>query len=115
MIDEKKLIEYLQSMPDGCNLFRWRSPKKIKEGLTRIIDRQLKIDEWIPCSERLPEVAGYEVLATVENPYGQRRIARVFTGYGSKPFWNCNDGFDLSVWKVMAWMPMPEPYKGGGI
>lgn len=33
MIDEKKLIEHIKGMSDTCNLFRWRSPKKIKEGI----------------------------------------------------------------------------------
>lgn len=30
MIDEKKLIELIKGMPDACNLFRWRSPEKIR-------------------------------------------------------------------------------------
>lgn len=68
---------------------------------------------WIPCSERLPEIAGYPVLATLENKFGQIRVARIFTSYDLKPFWHCNNPeFDLNVWKVIAWQPLPEPYKG---
>ena len=66
---------------------------------------------WIPCSERLPDKAGYEVLATLENGYGQRRVTIIFTGYGDSQ-WQCNHKeFDLDVWKVIAWQPLPEPYK----
>ena len=66
---------------------------------------------WIPCSERLPDKAGYEVIATLENGYGQRRVTIIFTGYGDSQ-WHCNHKeFDLDVWKVIAWKPLPEPFK----
>jgi len=72
-------------------------------------------EKWIPVTERLPEIAGYEVLATLENKYGQRHVTVVFTGYGGYEFWHCNHKeFDLNVWKVIAWMPLPEPYKEEG-
>ena len=67
---------------------------------------------WIPCSERLPDKAGYEVLATLENSFGQRRVTIIFTGYGDESFWHCNNKeYDLEAWKVIAWQPLPEPYK----
>ena len=66
---------------------------------------------WIACSERLPDKAGYEVLATLENVYGQRRVTIIFTGYGDSQ-WHCNHKeFALDVWKVIAWQPLPEQYK----
>ena len=67
---------------------------------------------WIPCSERLPDKAGYEVLATLENSFGQRRVTIIFTGYGDESFWHCNNKeIDIEVWKVIAWQPLPELYK----
>ena len=67
---------------------------------------------WIPCSERLPDKAGYEVLATLENSFGQRRVTIIFTGYGDESFWHCNNKeYDLEAWKVIAWQPLPELYK----
>ena len=54
MIDEKKLIQVFEDLDEDCNLFRWRSADKIKAAIIRIINEQPKIDEWIPCSERLP-------------------------------------------------------------
>ena len=71
-------------------------------------------DGWIPVTERLPEVAGLAVLATIENKFGQRRVCVVFTGYGhtNEPFWHSNNReYDLAVWDVLAWQPLPEPYK----
>ena len=67
---------------------------------------------WIPCSERLPDKAGCEVLATLENSFGQRRVTIIFTGYGDESFWHCNNKeYDLEAWKVIAWQPLPELYK----
>ena len=67
---------------------------------------------WIPCSERLPDKAGYEVLATLENSFGQRRVTIIFTGYGDESFWHYNNKeYDLEAWKVIAWQPLPELYK----
>lgn len=71
---------------------------------------------WIPVSERLPDKAGHEVLATLENGYGQRRVTIIFTGHRDSQ-WHCNHKeFALDVWKVIAWQPLPEPYvEGGGV
>lgn len=67
---------------------------------------------WIACSDRLPDKAGYEVLATLENSFGQRRVTIIFTGYGDESFWHCNNKeYDLEAWKVIAWQPLPGPHK----
>ncbi len=44
-ISKRALIEYFEKMDDECNLFRWRSAKKIKQGLKSIIARQPTVDE----------------------------------------------------------------------
>lgn len=63
---------------------------------------------WIPCSERLPEVKiGWDsevniYLVTVDDGaiYTDIDIIR-------------KSGFDKYGSNVTAWMPLPEPYKGG--
>ncbi|MCI9092706.1 MAG: DUF551 domain-containing protein [Coprobacillus sp.] len=70
-------------------------------------------NEWISVEERLPDIAGYPCLCTIENMYGQRKVAKLFNNYGNEPFWLCNEKeIDLNVWKVIAWMPLPKPYEG---
>lgn len=72
------------------------------------------LPRWVPVSERLPEVAGLSVLATIENKVGQRRVCEVFTGYGhtNEPFWHSNNKeYDLAVWNVLAWQPLPGTYQ----
>ena len=78
----------------------------------------LKENTWIPCSERLPE-------EPKENPLFEGKCLEVYlvtTKYGSseqdkvypfRAFWNginFTDGW--RILDVMAWMPLPEPYKG---
>ena len=75
---------------------------------------------WIPCSERLPEEKdagilkklGTEkrseyVIATVEVK-GERMTVTACT-YDGK--WDWNMKYAFPDFKVVAWMPLPEPYK----
>lgn len=61
--------------------------------------------DWIPCSERLPEVKS-RVLVTVRNEcyYGGELTTDVdsYEEYGFGEWDEC----------VLAWMPLPEPYEG---
>lgn len=62
---------------------------------------------WIPCSERLPEKPeigfdGYIVQT--------RRVVQPFVGYWDGRKWT--DEEDDVVDEVIAWMPLPETYKG---
>ena len=59
---------------------------------------------WIPCSERLPENRLY-VLVTYKYEYGL--IDHGITWYGqAEEKWNTSR-------EVIAWMPLPEPYREG--
>ena len=75
---------------------------------------------WIPCSERLPEEKdagilkklGTEkrseyVLATVEVK-GERMTVTACTYDGA---WDWNMKYTFPDFKVIAWMPLPEPYR----
>ena len=59
---------------------------------------------WIPCSKRLPENRRY-VLVTYQHEYGL--IDHGITWYGE-----AEKKWDTSR-NVVAWMPLPEPYRGG--
>lgn len=68
---------------------------------------------WISCSERLPEEA-FGCLVTVMDcePSTQtdfENILPYFVGYDGET-WNNADGKEIPF-EVIAWMPLPKPYK----
>ena len=70
-------------------------------------------DGWIPCSERLPEEP-FGCLVTVIDcePVTQtdfENILPYFVGYDGES-WNDEDGNEIPF-EVIAWKPLPEPYK----
>jgi len=76
--------------------------------------------KWIPCSERLPEEYGEYQITWTTSAYGKRFIGD--SEYEITTEWDYeNDRFkgewllpdyikDHSDIKVIAWMPLPEPY-----
>ena len=60
--------------------------------------------EWIPCSERLPDDDRTKVV-TLANGNAE-------AGYYSNGDWWCvGDTISLENPTVIAWMPLPEPYR----
>ena len=71
------------------------------------------MSEWIPCSERLPDKSG-EYLITGLHHGGDKLTEELWIQVDQFD----KDGSDnpYQWWhfdeKVIAWMPLPEPYKG---
>jgi hypothetical protein len=117
LIDADKLCEDL--------LNRWSIADTRKEELIRqimadivtpIVVSQPTINNWIPCSERLPEEYG-EYICTMENGQVQEcgfvpeKQKGLITGWST-----CEaDGHKFLRNKdVLAWMQLPEPYSEEG-
>lgn len=64
------------------------------------------LPKWTPCSEALPINEDY-VLCTTEKKNGDRSVVR---GYYTGSTWAC--GMNSNV---VAWMPLPEAYKGENV
>ena len=68
--------------------------------------------EWIPCSERLPSDDEYVIVSVLDDhgdtPWKYTTVA-----------WLCNGTWiaynEILFGDVIAWMPLPMPYKGGDI
>ncbi len=80
--------------------------------------------QWIPCSERLPE-EDVEVLISYRYKEGEGDTSHVnvdITSYGQMYFggrevagekhWRQPFEYFSSNYEVIAWMPLPEPWKG---
>lgn len=67
------------------------------------------VPRWIPVTERLPEQEG-QYLVCCNNKHHQFEVARFYINYDGDR-WFCCDWNDPE--KIIAWMPLPEPYKGG--
>ena len=76
--------------------------------------RKTNVGQWIPCSERLPE---RNECVLVQTCWLDEEF-KIIAAYRDTPEWT-----DKEVWRVengyagndevIAWMPLPDPYKEG--
>ena len=130
MISRQKLIEELTDVivkhtckPSGCQdclcafeygiveesceeylEYHKLAEKIYNEFVINITNQQPPADNWIPCSERLPDESG-TYLVSIGNYNGVPKVWRMYFTTVEYPRW-------LTFYKVTAWMPLPEPYKG---
>ena len=119
LIDKDDLIKSLGIPEDmKCNNCGWVDP--IYGGCTReglsdacfFVEEAEEIGRWIPCSERLPETDMCRTLTTICTPYKGTNVRSGCFYRGL--FMNDNgDTWNATDKEVLAWMPMPEPYKEG--
>lgn len=62
--------------------------------------------KWIPCSERLPEHGGRYLISVLD---GINRRTTVAPYLPRCKAWAMNGR--MAYWKVIAWLPLPEPYR----
>lgn len=135
MIDEKKLIEELnenaKESEKDCVYWHEKGEygtERICAGRTtglvkamKIVEDQPKVGEWIPCSERLPELHRvdmesegeyYMISDSVIITDGERvSISEYEIDDGDCRGWLAHDFEEIE--DVIAWMPIPEPYRQG--
>lgn len=129
MIDETLLIEKLKKRAKGHEEDAEKSKYEnfscdIDELLLRladevdaiieVINEQPKVGEWIPCSERLPKIADvYNVTRKISEDKYNFYISdsAYFDGQNT---WHSDNRVNHGrkyLKDVVAWMPLPEPYK----
>lgn len=120
MIDEKKLVKEICNT--ACKVYEFETDELLDAfmlGLNAkqicvmdLISKQPKVGEWIPVEEGLPKKYNsfYEInLVTLENGHVCFGVYR----YDSNEWWTrMSEGETVysNKHKVIAWMPLPEPY-----
>ena len=91
--------------------------ESVKAYVKLVVDRIKQLpsaqpQRWIPCSERLPEKAYGQYWVCTDTGYQcQCRWTDNVYGLGSSGEWTWKI-FDIPQYShVVAWMPLPEPYK----
>ena len=97
--EAKKIIKSECYIADLLNLDR---TQMVNTALDTVIEAA-EGTRWIPCSERLPDMHD-EVLVTAR---GEVSIAWLYVD-GK---WRSNDMPQPMFKDIIAWMPLPEPYK----
>ncbi len=80
--------------------------KECKEIIRSHMD-DVENDGWIPVSERLPEKAGTYIVSAKD---GKREIVTFVKWQNRFKKWDLSGA--RAYWKINAWKPLPEPYKG---
>lgn len=78
------------------------------DGYQKAMEKQ----QWIPCSERMPECDYTDVLICVHDKRkGCEKDYYIISAYTSGRHWEPTLAVDMTDFDVVAWMPLPEPYK----
>ena len=106
MIDENLLIKKLYKIKNkliNSNKVLASNKAYFVEKIIEIVKNEPKVGEWIPCSERLPKQSLNSVIG-----WDQYRERCVLVQYYMN---NWILGNHETV-NIVAWQPLPEPYKG---
>ena len=74
--------------------------------------------QWIPCSERLPDIDGIYLVYAPNYKGGSSTAKENYNGVMfskcQKGKWSIEHGYYKRPNCVIAWMPLPEPYREEG-
>lgn len=86
------------------------------------VQPSVEVPQWTPCSEKLPDEDYWtganfqysaDVLMTVYNAEDEETIIDYGHTVDGSWYSETTDCLVPSWWEVLAWMPLPEPYKDG--
>lgn len=104
ILEEIKKLKYNQDSTNQDYITGYMSALSTVEGVIA----GLSADDWIPCSERLPEETGYYLVQLSKKLPNEDYADRVVVLYNAE-----EKEFMCYKKLIVAWQPLPEPYRGG--
>jgi hypothetical protein len=101
----KPILERFRNAIDciqGENQIQWL----VREDLIAAVNF-IESHQWVPMRERAPEKGGTYIVTAMEG-----KIIHVTSANWQKRSENWQLTGKRTYWKVVAWIPMPEPYRG---
>ena len=103
----KEWLEVLQELVDKTDSFEWIPvTERLPEEYESAFAKYYGTDQW---NNALWRAKSKEVLVSIEYDDGHRTVTTSFTMDGE---WRIERRRVLHDLKVIAWMPLPAPYKG---
>ena len=135
LIKRSDAIKAIDELPHAYNGWSDAYDKAYIIGTLEEVPSADRPQGWIPCSERLPEtdntneINEFDVLLAVRPKKHPERTPQVYIGKlrpvegddGSGNFWGVKTApCEWTIWgwsyfqepEVLAWMPLPQPWKG---
>ena len=105
-IASRGYLEMLQELVNKVDSFEWIPvSEKLPDEHDSIFARLYGTDKW---NDALWRTRSMEVLVTIEYEDGTRSVTSSYTTDGK---WKVEKIVKLRKCKVVAWMPLPKPYK----
>lgn len=106
------IANYFKDECDVNTSIRQAFEKGFRIGVKKGASTNRPQGEWIPCSERLPDERQDVYVTVFWDDYGD-----TITAYGMRTqfgwsLWNTAEAELIKGYTVIAWMPLPEPWKG---
>lgn len=113
-----RMIDYDAVMKALEEEYQWQDHEKVAHEMLNVVKYfpTVETPHWIPCSERLPEITKHHTsepcIVYCEN--GAYGFAELEENIFGQVGWNCerDDEYHEPLGEVLAWMPLPESYKG---
>lgn len=109
-----KLKDYEDTglMPDEIGKLNAETQEEARKMLEKVVELSEEIEKaqektrWIPMNDSFPTKAGSYLICTRDNYLGYRKIKLSY--FDPKYAWDDVENYET----VIAWMPLPEPYRG---
>lgn len=84
--------------------------ERISKRLKEICVSRAQNDGWIPVKERLPEAIGRYLVTALWEDGDYKKYSVYDASYGSDGIWHTAN-YAPVPYRVIAWRPLPEPYR----